>query len=70
MRTKLLRALAHLKAAKAHISEARRILDAGYMTATSVSVSAVQPTMDSVIKIVQTQYGYECYRAVEPAELP
>lgn len=71
MRSKLLRALGHLKSASYHLAEAGHLIRYSYVG--SLERLAIDPMIASVAagtKLVQAQYAEAVYAAVEPMELP
>ena len=71
MRSKLLRALRHLKAASLHLQEAAYLIRLSYVG--SLERLAVDPMMESVTagtKLVQAQYAEDVFTNLDPAELP
>lgn len=71
MRAKLLRALAHLKAAKEHVFAAEEILNGHTCwNASKEDVSAAKIGVKESAKHISELYAKAVFDAVEPAELP
>lgn len=68
MRTKLLRALAHLKAAAEHVAAARAVL--GYHDReTAAKLIPLAGAVADTLKIVGAEYARQVVRALVPAVL-
>jgi hypothetical protein len=70
MRSKLLRALAHLKAALAHIAAAKRILREGYMYDLEKAVCSVDEPMKLIGKNLSQVYADVVVAKLALARLP
>jgi len=72
MRTKLLRALAHLKAAKRHLDAARSLTNLDFCRPLAVTnaVNGAIAAAEGARVEVGARYAKIVFDAIEPAELP
>lgn len=70
MRTKLLRALAHLKAAAVHLDAAQDILWRANLSGVSDAFRPAREAVSALFSWAKGRYADEVGDAVKPAELP
>ena len=70
MRSKLLRALAHIKAAKAHLAEASALLAQAYNYDAQKVLSLVDQPLHAAGKDISQRYADAVVAALDPAKLP
>lgn len=70
MRSKLLRALAHLKAAKAHIAQARAVLGSGWLWSECKLLDQIDEPFKQATRELSQRYADAMVANLEPAKMP